>query len=186
MSDGRRDPTIARLAPSGQTEGERRVCARHAPQASITPEEATHWPQTHGWQWCGEGRAAEPHLIGARCATAFIGAIPRAASIRSTAATCPWRGGPTLGSARVTRPIRFRSRGRGRSGARRTRRTFAPRACRAVLASGRWPRRPHRLRRSQRLLFRRLPPLQGRWPHILFVLHFIRDYNLDGILGRTI
>lgn len=44
------------------------VCARHAPQASVTPEEAAHWPQTHGWQWCGEGRAAESHLIGARCA----------------------------------------------------------------------------------------------------------------------
>ena len=31
------------------------VCARHAPQTSIRPEEAAHWPQTRSWQWCGEG-----------------------------------------------------------------------------------------------------------------------------------
>jgi hypothetical protein len=47
------------------TEG---LCARHAPETSIRPEEPAHWPQTHSWQWCGEGVAGEPRSIGARCA----------------------------------------------------------------------------------------------------------------------
>ncbi len=44
------------------------VCVRHAPHTSVTPEEVAHWPQTHSWQWCGEGVAAEPQSIGAHCA----------------------------------------------------------------------------------------------------------------------
>jgi|HubBroStandDraft_3_1064219.scaffolds.fasta_scaffold70530_3 hypothetical protein len=44
------------------------VCTRHAPQTSIHPEEAAHWPQTRSWQWCGEGVAAEALSIGAQCA----------------------------------------------------------------------------------------------------------------------
>ena len=44
------------------------VCTRHAPQTSIHPEEAAHWPQTRSWQWCGEGVAAEALSIGAHCA----------------------------------------------------------------------------------------------------------------------
>ena len=44
------------------------LCARHAPETSIRPDEAAHFPQTHNWQWCGEGVAAEPMSIGSRCA----------------------------------------------------------------------------------------------------------------------
>jgi len=44
------------------------LCARHAPQTSIRPEEAAHWPQTHGREWCGEGVAAESISIGFHCA----------------------------------------------------------------------------------------------------------------------
>ncbi len=44
------------------------LCARHAPEPSIRPDEAAHFPQTHNWQWCGEGVAAEPMSIGSRCA----------------------------------------------------------------------------------------------------------------------
>ncbi len=44
------------------------VCSRHAPRASIRPEEAAHWPQTHSREWCGEGVAAEALSIGCRCA----------------------------------------------------------------------------------------------------------------------
>jgi hypothetical protein len=44
------------------------LCARHAPETSVRPEEVAHWPQTHGWQGCGEGVAAEPASIGAHCA----------------------------------------------------------------------------------------------------------------------
>ena len=44
------------------------LCRRHAPEASNRPEEVAHWPQTHSWQWCGEGVAAAPLSIGSRCA----------------------------------------------------------------------------------------------------------------------
>jgi hypothetical protein len=44
------------------------VCCRHAPEAPNRPEEVAHWPQTHSWQWCGEGIAAAPLSIGSRCA----------------------------------------------------------------------------------------------------------------------
>ena len=44
------------------------LCSRHAPEPSIRPDEAAHFPQTHNWQWCGEGVAAEPMSIGSRCA----------------------------------------------------------------------------------------------------------------------
>ena len=44
------------------------VCARHAPQTSIRPEEAAHWPQTRSWQWCGEGVAAKALSIETHCA----------------------------------------------------------------------------------------------------------------------
>jgi hypothetical protein len=44
------------------------VCARHAPQTSIRPEEAAHWPQTRGWQWCGEGVDAKALSIETHCA----------------------------------------------------------------------------------------------------------------------
>ena len=57
------------------------VCARHAPQTSIRPEEAAHWPQTRGWQWCGEGVAAEADRSERAARTASIGAIQRAVSI---------------------------------------------------------------------------------------------------------
>jgi hypothetical protein len=43
------------------------VCTRHAPQTSIRPEEPAHWPQTHRWQWCGDGVAAEAASIGFNC-----------------------------------------------------------------------------------------------------------------------
>ena len=73
---------------------------------------------------------------------AFIGSIPRAASVRSTVAICPWHGGRTLESARVTRLIRFRSPGRERSGVRRTTRISARRDFRAAQASRRRPCTP--------------------------------------------
>jgi hypothetical protein len=44
------------------------VCTRHAPEASVRPEEVAHWPQTHSRQWCGEGVAAEALSIGSHCA----------------------------------------------------------------------------------------------------------------------
>jgi hypothetical protein len=44
------------------------LCVRHAPETSVHPDEAAHWPQTHGWQWCGEGVVAEATPIGAHCA----------------------------------------------------------------------------------------------------------------------
>jgi hypothetical protein len=44
------------------------VCARHAPKASMRPEEVAHWPQTHSRQWCGEGVAGEVLSIGSHCA----------------------------------------------------------------------------------------------------------------------
>ena len=44
------------------------LCARHAPETSVRPEEVAHWPQTHGWQGCGEGVAAEAGSIGSYCA----------------------------------------------------------------------------------------------------------------------
>ena len=44
------------------------LCARHAPEPSIRPEEAAHWPQTHSPQWCGEGVAAEGMAISFQCA----------------------------------------------------------------------------------------------------------------------
>jgi hypothetical protein len=47
-----------------ETEG---LCCRHAPEPSIRPEEAAHWPQTRSWQWCGEGVAAALSPV-TRCA----------------------------------------------------------------------------------------------------------------------
>ena len=44
------------------------LCARHAPETSVRPEEVAHWPQTHGWQGCGEGVTAEAGSIGSHCA----------------------------------------------------------------------------------------------------------------------
>ena len=44
------------------------LCARHAPEASNHPDEPAHFPQTHYWQWCGEGVAAQPMSIGSHCA----------------------------------------------------------------------------------------------------------------------
>jgi hypothetical protein len=44
------------------------VCRRHAPETSNRPEQVSHWPETHSWQWCGEGVAAAPLSIGSRCA----------------------------------------------------------------------------------------------------------------------
>jgi hypothetical protein len=44
------------------------LCARRAPETSIHPDEPAHFPQTHDWQWCGDGVAAEPMSIGSRCA----------------------------------------------------------------------------------------------------------------------
>jgi len=44
------------------------LCARHAPEASVNRDEVAHWAQTHGWQGCGEGRAAAPMSVGAHCA----------------------------------------------------------------------------------------------------------------------
>jgi hypothetical protein len=44
------------------------LCGRHAPEPSIRAEEPAHWPQTHRWQWCGEGVAADAMSIGAHCA----------------------------------------------------------------------------------------------------------------------
>ena len=43
------------------------LCARRAPSPSTQPDEAAHFPQTHDWQWCGEGVPAE-RPIGWRCA----------------------------------------------------------------------------------------------------------------------
>jgi hypothetical protein len=44
------------------------LCCRRAPEVSNRPETAAHWPQTHSWQWCGEGIAAAPLSIGSHCA----------------------------------------------------------------------------------------------------------------------
>jgi hypothetical protein len=44
------------------------ACTRHAPEASMRPEEVAHWPETHSRQWCGEGVAAEALSIGSHCA----------------------------------------------------------------------------------------------------------------------
>jgi hypothetical protein len=44
------------------------VCCRHAPKPSNRPEDVAHWPQTHSWQWCGEGAAGAPFSIGSHCA----------------------------------------------------------------------------------------------------------------------
>ena len=44
------------------------LCARHAPETSVHPDETAHWPQTHGWQGCGEGVVAEATSIGTHCA----------------------------------------------------------------------------------------------------------------------
>ena len=43
------------------------ICCRHAPDVSNQTERAAHWPQTHSWQWCGEGIAADPLSIGSHC-----------------------------------------------------------------------------------------------------------------------
>lgn len=43
------------------------LCCRRAPEPSTKPEEAAHWPQTRGWQWCGEGVAAPSLSISTRC-----------------------------------------------------------------------------------------------------------------------
>ena len=44
------------------------LCVRHAPETSTRRDEAAHFPQTHSWQWCGDGVAAEPMSIGSHCA----------------------------------------------------------------------------------------------------------------------
>jgi hypothetical protein len=44
------------------------LCCRRAPETSIKPEEAAHWPQTRIWQWCGEGVAAPSLSISTPCA----------------------------------------------------------------------------------------------------------------------
>ena len=85
----------------------------------------------------GAAKASPPKRYrSARTAqTASIGATPRADSIRSTAATCPWRGGRMPESAPAMRLTRSRSPDRERSGAQRRIRTFAPRACRGAVRS---------------------------------------------------
>ena len=69
------------------------LCARHAPEPSIRPDEAAHFPQTHNWQWCGEGVAAEPMSIGSRCADCLYWRRPDGGLNPSTVATCRWPGG---------------------------------------------------------------------------------------------
>jgi hypothetical protein len=44
------------------------LCCRHAPEPSVRPEEAAHWPQTRSWQWCAEGVAASWLSSVTRCA----------------------------------------------------------------------------------------------------------------------
>ncbi len=44
------------------------LCCHHAPEPSIRPEEAAHWPQTRSWQWCGEGIEGGPLALMTRCA----------------------------------------------------------------------------------------------------------------------
>jgi hypothetical protein len=62
--------------------------------------------------------------------TATIGAGRKAGSIRSTAATCRWPGGPTRAFVAVTHPAPRPNLDCERSGARPMTRTFALRACR--------------------------------------------------------
>jgi hypothetical protein len=142
------------------------LCARHAPEPSIRPDEAAHFPQTHNWQWCGEGVAAEPMSIGSRCADCLYWRRPEGDSTPSTVATCRWPGGLRRGSAPAMRRARFPSRDRGRSGARRKARTFAPRAC------GGAP--PNIRRRDDRLAFQarktpRKPPSRTRLANALLL-----------------
>jgi hypothetical protein len=129
---------IARLAPSGADSGRTKASAlgmrrRHQyilkkPPTGRRPAAGSGAAKASPHQRCRSARTAQP---------ASIGAIPRADSIRSTAATCPWRGGRMPESAPAMRLIRSRSPDRERSGAQRRTRTFAPRACRTVQPSGR-------------------------------------------------
>jgi len=43
------------------------VCRRRAPDASPHGEEVAHWPQTHGFQGCGDGASASSHDGGVAC-----------------------------------------------------------------------------------------------------------------------
>jgi hypothetical protein len=152
-------PPIAPPAHSGEGSGRTKGSARgmrrkrryapKKPPIGLRPTAGSGAAKASPLSRCQSARIAR---------TASIGAIPRADSVRSTAATCPWRGGRTLGSARVTRRARFRNPDRERSGGQRTTRTFAPRASRTVQTNGRRPRRSHRRRtRLASRLFLRVP-----------------------------
>jgi hypothetical protein len=52
------------------------VCTRHAPEASVRPEEVAHWPETHSHQWCGEGVAGKALSIGSHCADCAFWSLP--------------------------------------------------------------------------------------------------------------
>jgi len=147
----RQVPPIARPAPSGANSGSTKAYAlgmrrrqRHIPKKPPTGLRPT----------VGSGAATASPPSRSRSArtaqTASIGAIPRADSIRSTAATCPWRGGRMPESAPAMRLTRFRSQDREPSGARRRIGTFAARASRAVQMSDHRPRRRHSRRRGRR------------------------------------
>lgn len=43
------------------------TCRRHAPDCAARSEEVAHWPQTRGYQGCGEGAPAAPAAPGLTC-----------------------------------------------------------------------------------------------------------------------
>jgi hypothetical protein len=116
----------------------------------------------------GAAKASPPSRCrSARAAPiASVGVDRRGDSTPSTVATCRWPGGLRRGSAPAMRRARFPSRDRGRSGARRKARTFAPRAC------GGAP--PNIRRRDDRLAFQarktpRKPPSRTRLANALLL-----------------
>jgi len=46
-------------------------CRRRAPRPATSAEQVAHWPQTHSYQWCGDGAVAASLAPGAACADCF-------------------------------------------------------------------------------------------------------------------
>ena len=144
-------PPIAPPAPSGEGSGRAKGSARgmrrkrryapKKPPIGLKPTVGSGAAKASPPSRCRSARIAR---------TASIGAIPRADSIRSTAATCQWRGGRMPESAPAMRLTRFRSQDLERFGAQRRIGTFAARASRAVQMSDHRPRRRHSRRRARR------------------------------------
>jgi hypothetical protein len=47
------------------------LCRRRAPAAASRAEEVAHWPQTHGYQGCGEGKPASSEKLATCGSCAF-------------------------------------------------------------------------------------------------------------------